>query len=102
MMASWRMALGSSSMLGRGGFEKVYDGFLEDGTQVAVNTGREVDFSPSWFRVLISQVQPGLKFGDKRPPLVPVEPTRTKGSFSPGWYYELRLGGHASTCAHPL
>jgi hypothetical protein len=29
----------------------------------------------------------------KAPPLVSVEPTGTKGSFSPGWCYEPRLGG---------
>jgi hypothetical protein len=56
-------------------------------------TGRERGFSPDWLGVYVSEVQPGLTFRDKRPPLVPVEPTGTKGSFSLGWYYEPRLKG---------
>jgi hypothetical protein len=34
-------------------------------------TGRERGFSPGWRGVLVSQVQLGLKFRDKRPPFSP-------------------------------
>jgi hypothetical protein len=52
-------------------------------TQTLVGRGALVPVGEGF----ISQVQPGLKFGDKSPP------PRTEGSFCPGWYYELRLKG---------
>jgi hypothetical protein len=66
------------------------------------NTGRERVLVPvgQGFRSLSPT---GTKVRrQKPPPLVLVEPSGTKGSFSPGWYYEPGLGGMPAPAPTPF